>query len=375
MDTHSAIYLDHAASTSVHPEVLESMRPWLSNQTGNPTALHRPGRNARRAIDHAREQVAAFIHVEPREILFTSGGTEANNLALRGLLPPGSRLLTTTIEHHSILHTAEALRKHNGIEITLSPATANGIIADTTELLTNNTTLVSVMHANNETGVIQPIEPIAAVCRDRGILFHTDAIQSAAHLPVEVGNLPIDLLSLSGHKLGAPPGIGALYCRHGLALTPQLTGGTQERARRAGTENFLGIIALGATCELTAREQDKETTRLTKLRNQFEQAILDSIPSAEVNCTNAPRLPHIANIRFPGHEGENIMMSLDAAGIAVTTGSACTSGSVDPSHVLLAMGQDHPTAHSAVRFSFGSRNTESDIEPVVRTLEGVINRS
>ena len=365
----TAIYLDHAASTPTRPEVCEAMLPWLGGYPGNPTSLHRPGRDARRAVDRAREQVAALIHAEPREIIFTSGGTEANNLALRGMLKTSGHLLTTAIEHHSVLHTAEALQKQNSIRLTLAPANADGRVEFPADAIPDNTALVSVMHANNETGVIQPIEPIAAACRDRGIPFHTDAIQSAAHLPIDVTQTPLDLISLSGHKLGAPKGIGALYCRHGIDLTPQQTGGPQERGHRPGTENLPGIAGFGVACELAQKEMETESARLAQLRDQLEQALLEKFPNAWRNGAAENRLPHIANLGFPHAEGEAVMMTLDAVGIAVSTGSACTSGALDPSHVLLAMGQTHEQAHAAVRFSFGKGNKAEDVERVVTALE------
>jgi cysteine desulfurase len=361
-----SIYLDHAATTPMRPEVLEAMLPWLTEHHGNPTSLHRPGRDARRAIDQARDQVAALLNADPREIIFTSGGTEANNLTLRGLLKPGGHLLTSAIEHHSILHTAQALEKHGGIELTIAPVSTDGCVTDFETHLIDDTTLVSVMHGNNETGVLQPIEPIAAACRTRNIPFHTDAIQSTGKLPLDVTQIPVDLLSLSAHKLNGPKGIGALYVRHRINLTPQAIGGTQERARRAGTENVPAIVGLGVACELA--RQEMETARLAQLRDQLEQAILKQIPGTWLNGGLGHRLPHITNIGFPDTEGEQIMMALDAAGIAVSTGSACTSGSVDPSHVLLAMGQDHAQAHGGVRFSLGRENTPADIARVVEAL-------
>ena len=355
-DAH-AIYLDHAASTPVRPEVREAMLPWLDGHPGNPTSLHRPGREARRAIDLAREQVAALIHADPREIIFTSGGTEANNLALRGMLKTGGHLLTTAVEHHSVLHTAE------------------GRVENFEEHLTDDTALVSVMHANNETGVLQPIEPIAAACRARGIPIHTDAIQSAGKLPIDVTQPPLDLLSLSAHKLNGPKGVGALYVRHGIDLIPQAIGGTQERTRRAGTENVPGIVGLGVACELSQQEMETESARLAQLRDQLEQAILKQIPGSWLNGNCDHRLPHITNLGFPDTEGEVIMMAVDAKDIAVSTGSACTSGSIDPSHVLLAMGQDYAKAHAAVRFSFGRENTPEEIERVVEALKQITGQN
>jgi cysteine desulfurase len=383
------IYLDHAATTPVRPEVFEAMAPYFHEFFGNAGSLHRFGRDAKKAIDTARSQVAALIGADPRDIVFTSGGTEANNLAIRGLAAENSRVMVSAVEHHSVLHAAKKLEKRNGIDVVLAPVDSEGRVESsaelpsvvdaehgvqlraTTEHRKRPTSLVSVMHGNNETGTIQPVEEIGSNCRDRGIPFHIDAVQSAGKASINVSEMPVDLLSISAHKLYGPKGIGALYVRRDLPLQHQIAGGSQERGRRAGTENVAAIVGFGMACELAQKEMEIESARLRDLLCILEDRLLESCPGTWVNGSREHRLPHILNIGFPGVEGEEVMMALDAKGIAVATGSACTSGAIDPSHVLLAMGQNHTQAHSGVRFSLGRSTTLEAIEEVAAALHRV----
>ncbi len=374
------IYLDHAATTPIHPAVLDAMLPFLDQHHGNAGSLHRFGRTARRAIDHAREQVARLIQADPREILFTSGGTEANNQILRSLRrashPPGSSVLCSAIEHRSVLEQAAALALAESRRPALIPVARSGrVAAEALEAIwVPGLRLVSVMHANNETGTLQPIEELATICHRKGICFHTDAAQSAGKIPVDVRSLPLDALTLSAHKLQGPKGVGACFLRSNCLLEPQLLGGAQERGRRAGTENVAGIIGFGKACELAAENLREFAKHTAALRDQLEQATLQHFPVASVNGKTVPRLPHISNLAFKGLEAETLMMALDAEGIAVSTGSACSSGSLDPSHVLLAMGQTHEAAHSAIRISLGLTNTRREIETFIRTLAAILAR-
>jgi len=375
-----SIYLDHSATTPVRDEVFAAMEPFLRTQFGNAGSIHRFGRECRRAVDDAREQVAALIHADPREIVFTSGGTESDNLALRGI-PAATdrrrrRVITTAIEHHAVLHAAEHTRKHDGVDVRVVDVDADGLVNvdEIASLLDSDTVLVSVMHANNETGAIQPIEPIAALCAERGVPFHTDAVQSAGKLPIDVRNVPIAMLAISGHKLYAPKGAGACYVRKGIDAVPQALGGFQERERRAGTENVPGIVALGKACELARYEMQETAARLTRLRHRLETGILEHIPGTAINGPADLRLPGLVNVRFDGVEGESMVLGLDMEGIAVSSGAACTSGSLDPSHVLLAMGQSHAVAQSAVRFSLGIGNTDAEIDRALEVLPRLVER-
>lgn len=374
------IYLDHSATTPVRPEVFEAMAPYLRDQFGNAGSVHWFGRRARKAVDEAREQVAALIHAEAREIVFTSGGTESDNLAVRGMVAadtrPRPRVVTSTIEHHAVLHAAEYVRVHADTDVQLVPVGRAGRVDPeaVAELMTDQSALVSIMHANNETGVIQPIEAIAARCAERGICFHTDAVQSAGKIPIDVRAVPISLLAISGHKIYGPKGVGACYVRTGVELAPQAAGGAQERGRRAGTENVAGIVGLGKACELAQAEMAGEAARLTELRDTLEREILQRIPGAYTNGNAERRLPHLLNVSLHGLEGESIILGLDVEGIAVSSGSACTSGSLDPSHVLLAMGLTQAEAQSAVRFSLGRSTTPDQIGRVIEVLTSLVAR-
>ena len=374
------IYLDHSATTPIRPEVFKAMEPYLREAYGNAGSIHSFGRESREAIDAARHHVAALIHADPREIVFTSGGTESDNAALKGILAaarrPNPNIVTTAIEHHAVLHTARHLTEHDGVEVRLLQPNRDGVVdpAQLSALLDENTALVSVMHANNETGAIQPIEEIAAICEARGVPFHTDAVQSAGKLPINVEKTPIGMLALSAHKLYAPKGIGAWYVNAKIHVVPQTVGGAQERARRAGTENVAGIVALGKACELARAEMAPESIRLQKLRDRLELGILETVPGTYRNGPADARLPHIANIGFRGVEGESIILGLDTHGIAVSSGSACASGSLEPSHVLLAMGLSDDEARSAVRFSLGKANNEAQIDFTLATVRDLVKR-
>lgn len=374
------IYLDHSATTPVRPEVLEAMLPYLSDRFGNAGSIHAAGRAARAAVDRAREQVAALLNADPREVFFTSGGTEADNLALRGVAAASRRtrrrILVSAVEHHAVLHAAEYLRDHDGVDLRLVPVDSTGRVDpdEVASLIDDDTILVSVMHANNETGAIQPIEAVAAVCAERGVPFHTDAVQSAGRVSLDLRALSVGLAAVSGHKLYAPKGIGACYIRKDIPIVPQAVGGAQERGRRAGTENVAAIVAFGKACELARAEMDLESRRLRALRDRLEASILAAIPDTRLNGPADDRLPHILNVSFKGADGESLILALDLVGIAVSSGSACTAGSLDPSHVLLAMGLSQEEAQSALRFSLGRDNTDADIDRTLAVLPQLVSR-
>ena len=372
------IYLDHSATTPIRPKVFEAMLPFLREHHGNAGSLHRFGRDCRRAVETAREQVAALINAEPCEILFTSGGTESDNLAICGIVEASDRkairLVTTAVEHHAVLRAGESLARANWVDLQVAGVDQEGLVdPDAVEaLLNDDTVLVSVMHANNETGVVQPIGRIGALCRERGIPFHSDTIQSVGKLPLDVRKLPLDLAAISGHKLHGPKGIGALFVRSGTGIEPQAVGGAQERGRRAGTENVAGIVGLGRACELLRGELQGVSKRMEGLRDRLQEGVLAAVPGAAINGSTAHRLSNILNVAFGGLDGERVMFALDQEGVAVSTGSACTAGSLDPSHVLLAMGQSHERASSAIRFSLGGDNTGEEIDRVISLLPGLV---
>lgn len=374
------IYLDHSATTPVRPEVLEAMLPFLRDVHGNAGSIHSFGREARRAVDDARDQVAALINADPREIVFTSGGTESDNLAIRGVLAADKRerrrIVASAVEHHAVLHAAEYVRKHDGIEVVVIPVDSEGLV-DADEVaaaINDDTVLVSIMHGNNETGTIQPVEQIAAICAERGVVFHSDTVQSIGKVPVDVMQWPVGMLAISGHKLYAPKGVGACYVRNGVRIEPQAVGGAQERQRRAGTENVPGIVALGKACEFARAEMAETSARIARLRDVLEQGILAKVPGVCINGSRELRLPHILNVGFPGVDGESLLLALDVEGIAVSSGAACTAGSLDPSHVLLAMGIPHDLAQSAIRFSLGRSTTRQEIDEVTNILPKVVKR-
>ncbi len=374
------IYLDHSATTPLHPQVLEAMMPFFTGHHGNPGSLHRFGRRARVAIQKAREQTAALIGAEPEEIYFTSGGTEANNWLLHGLTSPSEKntpprpIACSAVEHHSVL---DPTRHHNqASEQTIPeiPVDASGTTSPNTlpEDLPASLRLLSMQWANNETGRLQPIEAWHHHCQQHDWLLHSDAVQAVGKIPIDVQRLSLDALTLSAHKLQGPKGIGAAYVRHGHRLTPLLRGGAQERGLRAGTESVAAIVGMGKACELAQENLTTYTTRVRELRDRLETQILEQVPDAWCNGQAGERLPHISNLGFAGLEGEALMMALDAAQIAVSTGSACSSGSLDPSHVLLAMGQSHPTAQAAIRISLGLDTTVDEIDRVIQTLPSIV---
>jgi cysteine desulfurase len=373
------IYLDHNATSPVRPEALEAMLPFFRQRFGNPSSIHGFGQEAHRALDCARQAVAALIHADPEEIIFTSGGTEADNQVLRGAVrcPREHRphVVTSVVEHPAVLETCGTLEKE-GTKISYVPVDRHGRVdpAAVTAALTEGTVLVSLMLANNDVGTIQPVQRVAALTRSRGILVHTDAVQAAGRVPLHVRELGVDLLSLSGHKLGGPKGSGALYVRRGVALPPLLLGGAQERRRRAGTENVPALVGFGKACEIAARDLHADAERMRARRDRLQAAISDRFPGTVVNGHPEERLPNTLNMSFPGLDGDSLIMGLDVLGLAVSAGSACASGTQDPSPVLLAMGLDRATAGASVRFSLGPETTEADIDGAVEAVTEVVRR-
>ena len=372
------IYLDNSATTPIAPEVLDAMLPYLRDKFGNASSIHFFGQEARAAVDKARHQVAALINARPAEIIFTSGGTESNNLAIRGLLENqkgNKHIITTAIEHPAVKSVCEDLDKLNAAEITYLPAYENGVIKieDLRAAIRDDTVLISVMMANNEIGTLQPLEEIGKLVKDlraqgRKIYFHTDAVQAAGKVPVDVEAIGCDLLSMSGHKLYAPKGIGALYVRRGVRLHAQNIGGRQERGTRGGTESVPNIVAFGKACEIASNELIINAKRLGDLRDRFEQGVFERIDDVTPNGDAEHRLPNISNLSFKRIEGEGLLINLDMQGIAVSTGSACSSGSLEPSPVIRALGRDDELARGAIRFSFGRFNTEDDVTRVLEAL-------
>ncbi|HHV63980.1 MAG TPA: cysteine desulfurase NifS [Peptococcaceae bacterium] len=374
------IYLDHSATTPVDPEVAELMMKYYVEYYGNPSSVHYFGRQVKKALEEARSQVADFIGANVSEITFTSGGTEADNLAIQGAAraqaKKGKHLITTAIEHHAVLDTFKYLAK-NGYELTVLPVDEDGLVSveDVAKAIRPDTILISVMHANNEVGSIQPIAEIGKITREKGILFHVDAVQSLGKIPVNVQDLNVDLLTISSHKIYGPKGVGALYIRKGVKISPLVFGGSQERKMRSGTENAPGIIGFGKACELASQRMAEESKKLTKLRDMLIDGILTKIEHVKLNGPRGDkRLPNNVNVSIKYVEGESLLLSLDMLGIAASSGSACTSGSLDPSHVLLAMGLSHEVAHGSLRFSLGRQNTEEDINYVLQELPKIVDR-
>jgi cysteine desulfurase len=374
------IYLDHNATTPVDPAVAEAMTRALCDLFGNPSSVHYYGQQAKAAMDDARSAVAALIGAEPAEVVFTSTGTEADNFAIRGvaeaLETSGRRhLITSGIEHEAVLNTFKALAKR-GWKTTLLPMDASGIVSPERlrEALTDDTALVSVMHGNNEIGTIQPVAELAQIAHTRGALFHTDAVQTTGKIPVNVRSLGVDLLALSAHKFYGPKGTGALWIKRGVRLLPLATGGKQERNRRAGTENTAGVIGMGVAASLAAKKLNGEGPRLAALRDRLEAGILAAVPNTEVNGTRAMRVPNTTNISFDRVEAESLLIALDLEGIAVSTGSACSSGTLEPSHVLRAMNLPTHRAQNSIRFSLGASNTEEQVDRVIAVLPGIVKK-
>lgn len=374
------IYLDHNATTPVDPLVLDAMTHALAEDFGNPSSVHHFGQRAKAHLDEARAAVASLIGAEPSEIVFTSGGTEADNFAIRGaaeaLESTGRRhLITSGIEHEAVINTFKALARR-GWSTTLLPMDATGIVAPDAlrEALTDKTALVSLMHANNEIGTVQPVASLAAIAHERGAVFHTDAVQSAGKIPVDVRALGVDLLSIAAHKFYGPKGTGALWIRRGTRLFPLLTGGRHERSRRAGTENVPGILGMGVAAELARKKLVDEGIRLAALRNRLEQQILTTVGRTAVNGAREPRVPNTTNISFDRVEAESLLIALDLDGVAVSTGSACSSGTLEPSHVLRAMGLPVHRTQNSIRFSLGAVNTEEQIDRVAGLLPRVVEK-
>lgn len=372
-------YFDYAATTPMDKDVLAVMISQMEENFGNPSSVYSYGREARKAIDEAREKVAKAIGADSKEIFFTSGGTESDNWAILGAAAArkkqGNHIITTSIEHHAVLHTCKYLEK-NGFEVTYLPVDEYGLVdpKDVEGSIKDSTILISVMFANNEIGTIQPIAEIGKIARDRGILFHTDAVQALGSIPINVEALNVDLLSVSGHKIYGPKGIGALYVRKGVKIDNLIHGGGQERKKRAGTENTPAIVGFGKACELSQENLAAESVRAAELRDYMIQGILDRIPQVRLNGHPTKRLPGNVNVSIQYIEGESILLSLDLIGIAASSGSACTSGALDPSHVLLAIGLSHEIAHGSLRFSIGKYTTKEEVDYVLEKLPGIIQR-
>jgi cysteine desulfurase len=373
------IYLDNAATTALAPKVLEAMLPYLNAHYGNASSIYETGRDARQAVDAARRQVAELINAKPGEIFFTSGGTESDNWALKGIAlankNKGNHIITSAIEHHAVLETAHWL-EGQGFELTYLPVGSDGIVDpdQVVRAITDRTILISVMAANNEIGTLQPVSAIGAIAKAHQIPFHTDAVQAAGAVPIDVNAWQADLLSLSGHKFHGPKGIGVLYIRTGTRVERLIHGGAQERGRRAGTEHVAGIVGLGAAASLAGERLAAGAGRITALRNRLIDGIMTTIPDVRLNGDRERRLPNNANMSFKYIEGEALLLHLDLNGIAASSGSACASGSLEPSHVLLAIGLDAEDAHSSIRFTLSEATTQEEIDTVLGVLPGIVNK-
>jgi len=374
------VYLDHSATTPLDPEVLQAMMPYLTEEFGNASSVYGLGQRARQAIDQARDELAAFYGVVAKEVIFTSGGTEGDNFAFRGIAERnadrGRHVITSTIEHDAVLRSADALER-DGFEVTRLRVDRFGLVDPATlrEALRPDTILVSIMHANNEVGTIEPIRELVAVTREHSqAYFHTDAVQSTGKIPVRVDELGVDLLSMSAHKLHGPKGVGCLVVRSGVRLEPQLHGGGHERNRRAGTENVAGIVGLAKAIGIAQRDMSKNTAHLIALRDRLIEGVLNRIPRAELTGHPVQRLPHHASFLFAGVEGESLLLQLDMEGIAASSGSACTSGSLEASHVILALGYPRERALGSLRLSVGKGNTDADIDLVLDRLPAMVAR-
>ena len=373
------VYMDNAATTCMKEETLHAMMPYLTEIYGNPSSVHSFGREAKKAIETARMQVANAIGAEKGEVYFTGGGTEADNWAVKGIAmahaKKGKHIITSAVEHHAMLHTCEWLAK-NGYTVTFLPVDGDGLVSPETlsKAMTAETTLVSIMFANNEIGTIQPIAELAAVAHAGGALFHTDAVQAVGAVPVQVKEMGIDALSLSAHKFYGPKGVGALYLKKGVRIEPNQIGGAQEREKRGGTENVAGIVGMGAAIELAVTHMQAHGERLARMRDRLIRGILERIPEVRLNGHPTQRLPGNVNVSVRYVEGEALLLSLDLAGIAASSGSACTSGSLDPSHVLLGIGLSHEIAHGSLRLSLGDFNTDEEIEYVLQELPPIVDK-
>ncbi len=371
------IYLDNAATTPVSEAVLQAMLPWFREHYGNASSIYATGRDARKAVDQARRQAAEAIGAKPNEIYFTAGGSESDNWAIKGAAfaqrKKGNHIITTQIEHHAVLHTCQWLEKQ-GFEVTYLPVDEYGLVSaqQVEAAITDQTILISIMAANNEIGTLEPVKEIAQVAKAHKVLFHTDAVQAMGAIPMDVSDWGVDLLSLSAHKFHGPKGVGLLYIRSGLRIDNLMHGGAQERARRAGTENLAAIVGMGEAIEIAARNQPENAKRLSAMRDRLIEGILSAIPDVRLNGHPTLRLPGNANVSIRYIEGEAMLLRLDFAGIAASSGSACTSGSLDPSHVLLAIGLPHEIAHGSLRFSLSDESTDADVDAVLKVLPGIV---
>lgn len=372
--------MDHAATTSTDVEVFEAMKPFFTQKYGNPNSIHSFGQEAREAVEEAREKIARLIGANPSEIVFTAGGTEADNYAIKGIAwanqKKGNHIITSQIEHHAVLHSCQFLEKH-GFKVTYLKVDKYGLIdpEDVKKAITDQTILVTIMHANNEIGTIEPIKEIGKIVKEAGIYFHTDSVQTTGHIPIEVNDLGVDMLSISGHKLYGPKGVGALYLRKGTKIVNLIDGGAQEKNRRAGTENVTGMVGLGKAVELAEKRlAGGEVDKVVKLRDKLITGIMDRIENVRLNGHSTKRLPGNVNICFEFIEGESMLLNLDMKGVAASSGSACTSGSLEPSHVLLAIGLPPEIAHGSLRLTLGKDNTEEDIDYVLDILPKIIEK-
>ena len=372
-------YFDHNATTPVDPRVLEAMLPYYGPEFGNASSLHRFGQDARQGVEGARRQVAAQLGCDAKDVVFTSGGTEADNLAVFGTVRaaagPSRHVITTQIEHPAVLNACEQLERE-GADVTYLPVSGEGLVApdDVRSALRSDTVLITVMHANNELGTVQPIEEIGLIAREAGVPFHTDGVQSFGKASIRVKELGVDFFSLSAHKIYGPKGAGALYVRRGLQLAKVQYGGSHERDRRPGTENVPGIVGLGAAADLVGSDREAENQRVSRLRDRLEQGMLESIPDAHVHCGGSPRLPTTSSVRFDHAESEPLLIALDLQGFAVSSGSACSSGAVKPSHVLTAIGLSRDEAKSTLRFSLGRQTDDDQVDALLETLPAIVER-
>lgn len=373
------IYADNAATTRLKPEILDEMMPYLTEEYGNPSSIYKYASNSKKAIENAREKVAAAFNAEAKEIIFTSGASEADNWAIKGiaysLKDKGNHIITTKIEHHAVLHTTEFLEKQ-GYEVTYLDVDEDGLINlnQLEAAITDKTILISVIFANNEIGTIQPIKEIGEIAKKHGVYFHTDAVQAVGNINIDVKDMNIDLMSITAHKIYGPKGVGALYVKKGVKLHPFIHGGGQEKGRRAGTENVSGIVGFGKAVELATQNIDEKVKKITELRDLYIESVMKEIPYVRLNGHRTQRLCNNANMSFRYIEGEALLLMLDMAGICASSGSACTSGSLDPSHVLLAIGLPHEIAHGSLRISFGDFNTIDDVYYIVEKLKGIVSR-
>jgi len=373
------VYFDHAATTPTRPEVVEAMLPYFQERWGNPSSIHTSGREAAAGMDQARGQVAALVGALPEEIVFTSSGTEADNQALVGISlareKKGNHIITSAIEHHAVLHTAQYLEKR-GLQVTYLPVDSTGLVDpdDVRKAITDRTILVSIMHANNEIGTIEPIAEIGAICRERDVILHTDAVQTVGHVPLNVRELNVDLLSLSAHKFYGPKGVGALFVRKGVRISPLIHGGGHERGRRSSTENVPGIVGLGEAARLAVRDLDWEVQHSTQLRDRLIEGVLGRVPDAILTGHPTQRLPNSASVCVRYVEGESMLLNLDFEGIAASSGSACTSGSLEASHVLLAIGLPHDLAHGSLRLTVGRGNTPAEVDHFLTVFPPIVEK-